>query len=144
MTASTSRLRAAARRTPQRVRPTHASRNLGADAADASGGRLFFLDMEAADFRGAADMRPAAEFHRDVADLVDRDLVAIAVGEQADGAGGARLLQRHHGALHRQILVDPLLHHALDLFDLFRLHGAVEGEVETHALAVDVRALLAN
>src|ERR1044072_934397 len=46
------------------------SGNLGADAADAGGGRLLLLDLEAADLRGAADMRSAAEFHRDVADLV--------------------------------------------------------------------------
>src|ERR1043165_1482533 len=74
-----------------------ASGNLGADAADAGGGRLLLLDMEAADFRGAVDMRPAAEFQRDVADFVNRNLVAVAVGEQSDRAGGTRLLQRHHG-----------------------------------------------
>src|SRR5436305_15113000 len=118
------------------------SGDLGADTANAGRGRLLFLDMEAADFGGPADMRAAAELKRDVADLVDRNLVAIAVGEQTDRARGARLLQRHHGALHRQVGVDPLLYHAFDLLDLFRLHGAFEREIEAHALAVDIGPLL--
>ena len=99
----------------------------GLDAADAGGGGLLLLDLEAAELLRVRDVRTAADLLRDVADRVERDLVAVLRAEERHRALGLRLLDRRHLLRDGDALLDP----AVDEI----LKAAVDGHVARSPLA---------
>ena len=66
------------------------------------------------------DVRAAAEFLAEVGDGHDADLVAILLAEQRHGAGGDRLIDRHHVGGDLRVAQDLLVDETLDFDDFGR------------------------
>src|SRR5262249_51084508 len=93
--------------------PSRPSTDGGTDAAGPRADRLFLFDLEAADLARVRHVRAAAQLLRHAADRVDRDFVAVAIVEQADGPGLLRLFVRHHLRGDVDARIDGVLHQLL-------------------------------
>src|SRR5215218_5694439 len=91
---------------------------------------------------GLLDVWAAADLFAPVADRIHLDLLAIALTEQADRAGVARLGHTHLSVTDRQIALDLTIDQRLDLGQLLGAELLGVREIEAQPLGGDVAAAL--
>jgi len=112
------------------------------NTADAGCDATFGDYLEETDVAGAAHMRAATEFSREIAHLHHADFIAVLLAKERHRAGLDRIVVTHIGNGHRLVVHDNVVDERFDLGDFFACDRFRMREVETGALPGHQRAFL--